>query len=95
MKITGKLFIQKNQLLLGKAIAQKTQYLGALKATRPESHRFKMLNNELRWLNTKDKAIIKAPHPKAKASASDAFRADRQLERALNTVRYPFNNGPC
>ena len=93
MRITGKLFIQKNQLLLGEVIAKKTQQLEYLKATKPESHRFEMVKNELQWLNAKDKAI-------GRARSLNSARAIRQLERgpltnhALDdTIRY-FNLGP-
>ena len=76
MRITGKLFTRKNQWLLGEAIAQKTQQLEHLKATRPDSFRFRMIKNELQLLNAKDKAI-------GKARVSNTHRAIRQLERQL------------
>ncbi len=89
MRITGKLFKSKNQLLLKKAIEQKTH---AVDVT--TTQRRNVLSNELNWLKEKDKAI-------GIARILDTARTIRQLERgplsnhALDeTIRY-FNLGPC
>ncbi|MEI8129557.1 MAG: hypothetical protein WCG95_08085 [bacterium] len=70
MRITGKLFTQKNQGLLKKAIAQKTQRAVDVK----NPYRRNVLNKELQWLNAKDKAI-------GRARNSNTARANRQFER--------------
>ena len=79
MKIIGKLFHQKNQWLLCKAIAKKTQRLADLKVKNPESFRLRSAENELQWLKNKNNLINKA-------RVRNTHRAIRQLERQLGLV---------